>query len=270
MNFNEKILLSLFIIFVILATAYLVGPSSQADLNQLISLAPPIIAAIAGIYLVRAFGLGSENGKVMFLIATGILFWALGEIGWFVYKNVLLVDPFPSLVDVIYLIGYIFLFLGLRQAFKLAAVSWQEIAKTAGKAAGFYVLSAICLIALVLYFGIYRAYDPSESLLFNLVSIGYGIADLLLFFFASGAYLVTRVYQGGRLGSFWSILATGFFITLAADILFAIFEAQYVSDLKPFTYLDLLWAAGYLVIAYAFIINHQMIMAIKNKLSGKQ
>jgi hypothetical protein len=124
---------------------------------------------------------------------------------------------------------------------------------------------------IVSYYGIYQVYDSTAGALYNFVSIGYGVADLILIIASMFAFTIISIYRGGKLATFWLRMIVGFLLFLVADILFALFATQYEEGLKPFVYIDLLFIASYLFFIYAmlnkFITVYRLQQDIKKQLA---
>ena len=59
-------------------------------------------------YLVaREYGFDTVNGKVLFLFSLEILFLLIGDVIWFYFEILKLIEPFPSIADLFYLTAYI-------------------------------------------------------------------------------------------------------------------------------------------------------------------
>jgi hypothetical protein len=226
----------------------------------------PIGAALIGLYASKIYGFNSATGRSLLLITGGFICWALGEIIWYVLKNFMNSDPFPSLTDVFFLLGYPLLFVGIYQGFVMAEIKLKTIKKSL---LIMLLLASILLTILVAYFGIYQAYDSNVNLVTNIVAMSYGVVDLVLVIASMFTILAANEYQGGKLASFWKTMTLGFILFLIADILFAVYGEQYVGDIKPYVYIDLIWIAGYLVLAFGMLENIIHVSAIQKKIKLK-
>lgn len=262
MKTNKFLLLILIAVFIFLVAVYLVGKPATL-LADTAYLFPVFVSALAGFYAAGAFGFKSYNGKALLLIAFGLTSWAAGELIWYIFKNFLNIDPFPSIADFFFLLAYPLLFLGILFGTRLARANWSQLNK---KTAWADIAAVAVLAAAVSYWGIYKAYDPQAGLFENEIAMSYGVADLILIGTLIFSLGNARAFKGGRFGIFWTLITVGFFFNLAADILFAIYRSPYSKDLKPYMYIDLVWIAGYLLITYALLDNAFSLRAIHKKL----
>jgi len=248
--------------FLLVAAAYLFGKPASL-LADTAYLFPVFLSVFAGFFAAETYGFKSHNGKALLLLASGLAFWTTGELLWYIFKNFLNLDPFPSAADVFFLLAYPLLFVGILYGTKLARIKWRELDK---KKALVDLAAVIVLSAAAAYWGIYKAYNSEVSLLENLILTGYGVADLVLI----GALILSlgtaRAFDGGRFGFLWKILTAGFFFILVADILFAIYQTDYNSGLVLYTLVDMAWIAGYFLIAYGLFDNALALRSIQKKM----
>jgi diguanylate cyclase len=259
---NKSLIAVFGIIYIFLAVAYIINEPASF-LTETLYLFPVFISAAAGFFAARAYGLKSHNGKALFLIALGLAFWATGELLWYIFKNFMGIDPFPSAADALFLLAYPLLLSGILYGTRLARTKWNQMDK---EAAAVGIAVVVILAAAVSYWGIYKAYNPETSLFENIMAMSYGVADLILIGALIFSLGTARAFKGGRFGIFWTLITSGFFFTLSANILFAIYRSPYGEDLKPYMYIDLVWIAGYLLVAYALLDNALSLRAIHKKL----
>ncbi len=198
------------------------------------------------------------------MIAGGLICWATAEVIWYVSDTFIVSGTIaPSLADIFFLLGYPFFGLGVYQGFVTAGIKLRTVNKSL-----LYIvlLASLALTALVAYFGVYQAFDPDVDLLTNIVNIGYGVGDLVLVIFSLLTILVADEYKDGKLATFWKAVAIGFLLILIADIVFAIYGEKVLADIKPYTYVDLIWEAGYQFLAFAMLENYLHISAVKERI----
>ncbi|MDI6777906.1 MAG: hypothetical protein QMD77_01840 [Patescibacteria group bacterium] len=262
MKTNKSPAVILFAVFIFLTITYIIE-EPFSFLAETLYLFPVFLAVLAGFFASEVYGPKSHNGKALALIAFGLAFWAAGELIWYIFKNFLNIDPFPSVADAFFLLAYPLFFAGILIGTRLAEIKWNRMNKSA-IAAG--ITAIVILAAAVSYWGIYKVYDPETSPLENIIAMSYGVGDLILIgalIFSLGA---ARAFRGGRFGTLWTILTGGFFFFLVADIFFAIYQPIYIEGLKPCVYIDLVWIAGYLLITYGLLDNAFSIRSIQKKI----
>jgi hypothetical protein len=187
-----------------------------------------------------------------------MLFWS--------YESVLQIDPYPSIADALFLIAYPLLAAGIYMSFVSAGVKIYRVKKSL---LAILLITSMVLAALVMYFVEYQLFDAETGLLSTTVHILYGVGDLVLIVLAMLAVLVASEYKGGKLESFWLIMAIGFVIILLADIVFAVYLAEILEDIKPYTYVDLLFFAGYQFLTFGMLQNYLHISSVQAKIRAK-
>jgi len=254
------------VILLVTSIAYFLSPSDRALPIQTLYQVISIGAALVALYASRIYGFKSANGRAIILIAAGLVVWAIAEIVWYVLQSFMGNNDFPTVTDIFFLLAYPIWGFGIYQGFTTAEVKLVRVRKSLLT----LVFSAsIILTILVSYFGIYQAYDPNADLLANIVAIFYGLGDLVLIILSLLTILVASEYRGGKLASFWKTMAAGFFVFLVADILFAMYRDQFMADIKPYAYIDLMWLSGYLLIAYAMLENYAHVYLVQKQIRLK-
>jgi hypothetical protein len=263
---NLKIQKKCFWVFLSLAVAtslfFVVSEDIESIQVQSVYLITTFIASIGAFLAFREFGIKHDNGKVLFLLFLGVSMWSLAEVIWFVYRFFLGIDPYPSIADLFFLLPYPIFALAIFQARKSIG---QKLNKKDWHFWTLDFLIGLLLVLTVSYFGIYKAYDSSADSVANILGISYGVVDLLLVVASLFSMTIMREFKKGKLGYFWAVMTVGFFLFLVADVLFAMFNVQYEENLaKPYTYIDLVWVLGYIVLGYGFFDKYIFIKRIKN------
>lgn len=179
-------------------------------------------------------------------LRTGWLFIAGGQFAFFVgdvlfdvFEHVLGYTPFPSVADIFYLSGYLWLGVGILLLLRQRAHRRQfgALIDAAIVTLGVGVISWVFLI-------VPYAKDPTLTLTARFVSIAYPLGDLLLL-----ALIVRLVLTPGRCLSD-RLLAWGVVANLVADVAYA-----YLVLVKATTAttagLDMGWLCGYALLAAA-------------------
>ena len=255
-------------ILIAYSAVYVFGSESQELLVVTLYLIFPVGTALIGLYASRIYGFKSANGRALLFITAGFTFWAVAEIIWYILENFITDGgaTVPSPADIFFLLAYPLFGVGIYQSFVAAGVNLKTVKKSL---LAIVISASLILTALVLYFGVYQAYDPSVDMATNAVNISYGLVDLGLVIFSLLTMLVANEYKGGKLASFWKIMATGFFIYLIADILSAIYQIPYLDEVKPYLYIDLIWVAAYVFLAFGLLENYLHVRAIQKNIKLK-
>jgi hypothetical protein len=254
--------------FLIISAVYVLNQETQTVEIASLYLVFPVVAALIGLYTSRIYGFKNTNGRAMTLIAVSLTCWAVAEIIFYISDNfVTSASLAPQLGDVFFLLGYPIFGAGVYQGYITAGIKLKNVNKTLLTTA--LIVSAI-LTVLVAYFGVYQVYDSTADLATNILNIGYGVGDLIVVIASMLMVLVAREYKGGKLALFWTTVTLGNFFLLIADVVYCdIYGTQILADMKPYTYNDLVWVAGYLIIVYGMLENYLHISAVQNKVKLK-
>ena len=254
-------------IFLAFSAFYVFGLETQETPVMTLYLMFPVGAALIALYTSRIYGFKSANGRAILLIAVGLTCWAVGEIIWYISYNFNVgSDTVPSPADVFYLLSYPFLGAGIYQGFVAAGVNL----KTVKKSLLAIVLSvSLVLTILVAYFMVYQAYDPTADVSTNILNLTYGLVDLVLVIGSLFTILVANEYKGGKLALFWKIITAGFFLYLISDILNAMYQVQYMDSIKPYVYIDLLYTASYIILAFGMLENYLHVRTVQKNIKFK-
>ncbi|PIR74077.1 MAG: hypothetical protein COU35_04520 [Candidatus Magasanikbacteria bacterium CG10_big_fil_rev_8_21_14_0_10_47_10] len=261
MQLSLKIFVPLCLLFLVLVLSYVAVDPTGLYISTAY-LVFPIIAVVAGFRLSRLYA-KSITGGMMTCLSVGILFWTLGEIFWYVFENLLHIDPFPSVADIFFLLAYIFFIYALLKEGAIVKKMFGQI-RLAHIAV--YIIIVSFFVIPISYYGVYQAYHQGATMLENGIAMAYGIGDLLLVV-ASSLVLLPLLQSGdGKFARFWITVTIGFAFFLLADILFGIFVEAYNGNVKLYRYIDLLWLAGYFSFAYAFLLHYDYVTSTREKL----
>jgi signal transduction histidine kinase len=195
----------------LLSAVFAVVPESHTVLRGLV-IYPlvelgSILAIVVGVHRYRP-----TAARGWLLIAGGLACWMAGDIIWGAY-TVLDRDPFPSVADPFYLLGYPFLALGLGLLARAHAPPGEDgITLDAA-----IVTVAFSLIAWIFLVETYQA-NADLSLFESVVSLAYPVGDVLLLAVSARLLFSHDVW---RLPSV-RLLAAALVLTLVADGVFAL------------------------------------------------
>jgi hypothetical protein len=203
--------------FLTISVVYILNQKIQPLPIYTLYMIFPVGAALIGLYTSRIYRFNNANGRAMILIAGGLLCWGVSETMAYVSDNFITSASLaPSLIDVVSLIGYLAVFAGIYHGYVAAEIKLKQVNKSL---LVIVLLASIILTIIVGYFCVYLVYDPSADIATNMVSVGFGVGDLTLLVGSMLMILVAREYKGGKLASFWKLMAVGFYIFLIADIM---------------------------------------------------
>ena len=213
---------------------------------------PNILASAINTTLIIIYFL--KNTSTLDKIDKAALFFLLTFVNWFIaeslygyYEGLLRIDAYPSVADVFYLFGYLFLFLFLGFMNKLYKIELG------------YIISALVTFSLIVFYVLYisififEIYTFSGDMMDVTLIFVYPIFDL---FIVSGA--VMFYFRGKDISidkgyNFWIFVSAAAFFFFIADLLFGYNDL--FNFLENVTELDLLYDVGYLLFGVAFIIK---------------
>lgn len=246
---------------VLIAAVYLLNFSELT--NNILFLTAPLLAVLAGLYAINTYRLSNGRGQVMGLMTAGLACWLIGETLFFMFQFVWHIDPYPSVADIFYLLGYPLIFAGLTKEMLIHKVELHNFNKL------YFTLVVLILVGLaviVSYFGVVLAYDSAEPFMSNAISIAYGINDLILIVPGLFILKIALDYKGGKLYNTWILILVAMLCMLGGDILFAIFKKQYEDLLWPYTLIDIGYVSCYLLFTYSFFYTASTIRELHAKL----
>lgn len=195
------------------------------------------------------FGLGARKSRARIrigwlLIGLGIGCWAVGEIGW-AWFDIYGQKPFPSLLDVMYLAGYVPLAAGAV----LIASPDRSLARTRTALDGTALV--LSLTAFVWHLVLRPTYTDSEStLVAKAIGGTYPVLDLVVLF----VLLIAVVRYSNRSGATMvRLLSLGIALNVASDIAFAFVSLHSWDTVGQ--WLNAGWVFGYLFMALAAVLQ---------------
>jgi len=246
------------------ASLYVFSASVGAQFIQLVnSFANPLAALIcAGLALVlwRSFRKTEVLRRVWGLLGLGLLMWGIAEIIFAYYDMTGSEVPVPSLADLLWVPGYLPLFVALYLRYatlRVAPPRWQVVALAVS-----VLVALIVSVLLVIVPNVNLSEgDPASIAL----SILYPVGDLLI---VLGVGLTVLVLFGGELSRPWLIIALGFVAIAIADSLYYYGYATglYDSDLIPVTLVtaisDSCYFGGYVLIGLGLFVQARLQRAL--------
>ncbi|HEX5591501.1 MAG TPA: GGDEF domain-containing protein [Candidatus Limnocylindrales bacterium] len=216
-----------------LVLAFFLLPAGTVEQSVVYDLAGlfAVGAAIVGLVVVRP-----AAWQPWLLLIAGQLAFVVGDIIWTVYAA-LGEEPYPSIADASYLLGYPLLAVGLLLAIRLRISGGDR----AGLLDASILATGAALVWWAFVLGPLAAVADPEPLSFA-ISVAYPIGDLLLIGMALGLVMTT----GARTAAF-RLLAASLVAMLVADLEFGLqtLEGTYVDG----GMLDGLWLVAYLLFA---------------------
>src|SRR4030042_1214067 len=226
--------LALLVIFLVAISMILIfKPGTENTFGMaknIINIIIPLFTVIVSFLLVKKLGTSGLQARAVLFLALGFLILLVGDIIWMIYET-----PVVSPADVFYLLGYALIFVGIVYGVKISS---PDIFKN--KTRGAFLLLIIIIVAGVYFYFIPFAWDSEISLLENLLTSGYVIADLLLVI-----PLIFLCYSllAGKLSLGWILISAGILLSLVGDLWYVRHYELYDAGEQT---IDLVWYAGYL------------------------
>ena len=210
-----------------------------------------LLVYVSAITLIK-LGHDGMHGIAWISLLIASLLWLTAEIVWIFYEVVLQVDPFPSLADVFYSLGYPFLFV-----FMLAYIS--PVRKGITKRS---LYSAISVSAVILFFGLYQTINSSIELdsIETFYAVLYPVLDSILIV---PAILGISLFFSGRVNFMWAMVCFGILSLFVADIIFM--YSQMDDTYYTGHPIEILFYFSYVLIAFG-VYDQVRIFGRKNKI----
>ncbi|MFZ2192952.1 MAG: hypothetical protein WAV31_01800 [Candidatus Moraniibacteriota bacterium] len=229
-------------------------------------LIAPISAFLVGNLLLKNLGTKNLLGFSILFLVLGMLLFSIGEIVWFFFVYVFKIEPYPSLADFFFLGVYPISLVGIILKIRSEKIKWSLWFFK--KFLPFIFLLSISA-GVVFYYGVYSAYIPEDSLASNVVSMLYGIGDLILIFGCFLILVITIEYKGGKMFSPWILTTLSYSILLVADVLFSANKDAYDINAMLKMAIDVIWMAGYFVFGLGMLNFLEIVQGQQEKIKGK-
>lgn len=202
------------VIFSVVNLFVIGGDSFVIALGDVAPIILSILTFTTVIILWRTFAPGTASRKLWAWFMVGWGLWAIGEILYVVLGYILDEIPYPSLADIAYIVGTIFLIIGLilrlRQNLRELSTTQKLV----------YWLLALGTVAAV-YFLVLQPIvaDVAEyGLLMTALNAFYPISDLILFLL--GLRLIFDYTGRGASSTGWLLVVIGFLLITIADLVY--------------------------------------------------
>lgn len=206
-----------------------------------VSFAFPLSGAVAAFFVAKRYRNSEVFGKAYFALGLGMSMNFLGEVSYYILEAMDQVT-YPSISDVFYLAYYPFAFYHLAKNIQF----FKPTVKVGIKA----LIVVIPLVLITTYYVLsYEKIGDINNDYFYGLSYVLGSSILL-----SAAIFGAIIFRQGVLGTAWLVLVIGISLLTIGDNWYSYLET--FSEYDSTHPVNLLWYAGYLVIAYA-LYKHQ-------------
>lgn len=208
------IIISLLTIILVVCNVLVLG--GDGFYNLLNTLVSPLIALIACYLFYKAWETKRDaaSQSLWAAMAWGFGLWGLADSIWAFYALVLQQEtPYPSIADLVWIIGYIPLFYAL-----ITRLRTLKVTPTRRQQYLIYGLNSI-LIVIILTFIVMPIFQnfTADRALEGIISLIYPLGDLGLVILTS---LILILLREGRYSVIWRLIFTGIFIMTVSDLLF--------------------------------------------------
>jgi hypothetical protein len=197
------------VLVILVATAF--GKEIVKTVSDIMYI--PITGIFVGVaaMMTRRFGFVGSHGKAWLMFLGAATSWCLAETTWAIYDLVYNQNPFPSVADIFYVVGYPLFFGFLMYYIKpVKKAITRKMLVTA-------IVIAACLAIPCVY--IAYSSDPKVTLLENLLSTAYPVGDAILLV---PALLGISLFFRGEVSFSWTIICIGIVFFTIGDIGFQI------------------------------------------------
>jgi len=213
---------------------------------------PNILASAINTSLIIIFLL--KNTNTLDNIDKSSLFFLLTFVCWFIaeilsgyYSGFLQIDAYPSVADVFYLVGYLFLILFLGNMNKLYKIELGYIIST------LVTFSLFVFYVLYVSIFIFEVYTFSGSVIELTLLFVYPIVDLFIVVGAVMYYFKGKSISINKGYNFWIFISAAGFFFFIADLLFVYNDL--FNFLENANLFDLFYDIGYVLFGVAFIVK---------------
>ena len=231
-------------------------PRRIGPFSSLAKLVPQLLGSVFAALCARSYERGNAARRAWTLMSAWLGAWFLGQLVLATYENVLHVPaPVPSLGDLLFTAGYVFVILALfafvsaYRASGFAVGSPRELAAIALAAcAVFAVVGYVVLLPIAL------ARRPGGEWL---VSIGYPVLDLVALIPSLVLFRITVAFRGGRVWRAWAALLAGILFAMGGDLVFSDLTPANTEATGPLA--DLLFILGYSFCGYGMRLQYELV-----------
>ncbi len=222
--------------------------SSLFQITDDLSLAMAIIAGLSMLLTFKLLGWKPMEGRVWFFLSIGFFIWILGEFIW------LYIKPVALLVNTFFLIGFIFIILGLWIELKItkATIQKKDIIKS--------LILTIPISAISAYFVILPTilsitYNLQSKVLY--LSLHFG--DLISIFFALTFFFV---FKGAKMAKSWLMITMALLLGTIASISSLSLNWSNLYSGMPLVLTQLAWIMDYILLTFAAY-YHRLILRLE-------
>lgn len=233
-SINFKVLAIIGVI--VLGFHVLVNNTEESDqLVYIFSMSIPAGVAVFGFIVARRYASTLVYAKSYNMLAIAFISMLFAEITYFIYEQVLDLEPYPSIADVFFFTFYPMIILYLIINLRFFAPKFSKF--------GVLVVIGIPLISTLTYLSLTLEDFGSFDFFYGIIFVSAASITLGLAIYAAS------IFRGGLVGTAWFVLVLGITINLIGDVWY-----YYVEVVESYSLghpVNLCWYSAYLLILYA-------------------
>ncbi|HII36130.1 MAG TPA: hypothetical protein HA319_03645 [Nitrosopumilaceae archaeon] len=234
---HKFLLLSLFTTGIIMLVANFLTDDIRTLVTDLLYVPIPAAVLVLSIIITLRFKMSGKHGKAWIVFAIFAASWFVAEQIWLVYELILNIDPWPSIADFFYILGYPLLF-GFSMLYLYPvrkAISKKLIISS----------SMASLSLLIATFILAYQPDSSENDFEVVLAASYPILDAIVF---CPALIGVSLFFRGEVSFLWSLMCIAIILNVIGDagfLLSSMNDSYYTGH--P---IDLLYVWAYILFAF--------------------
>lgn len=216
--------------------------------NDIYYLIAPFSAVVGGIIVLMHLGWDGKRAMMIWDVLVGSILWLVAEI-ILLYLAWNSLDPYPSLADAFFLVGYFFFARAIYRESKLFVVKWGSVNF---QVLAFLITTFAMIAGVVGYIGA-NGYDSEASMLANFTTISWSVGDVIIGGLALILLAMVWEYRGGTVRREWLWFIGAILLHLIADTIYSLNPEVIVDGSWLNTFLNILWMGGYFLFAGYFL-----------------
>ena len=208
-NAQKFLLLGIILVGFIIVFATFLGKETVKVVTDITYIPVTGMMVVLSVVLTLRFRRSGNHGKAWLFFLGTTISWFIAETLWTIYELAYNINPFPSLADVFFLIGYPLIFCFLMYYLK-------PVRKAASRN---IIIGSILVSIAILIPSMYMTYDfdPKVSLFENILATSYPVADSIILI---PALVGVVLFFKGEVNFTWSLICLGIILQSIGDTSF--------------------------------------------------
>lgn len=211
-----------------------------------VSMSLPLIVSVVSFFIAHRYGLSQVFGKSYLFLALAFFCFFLAEVTYYVYDEILGIEPYPSVADIFFFALYPLTSLHIITNLRFFKSKTNTLQKLPFIIIPIIFFSAYTFIASDVYGGIEGIFSNDEDTFdyfYGLIFVAAATIPLSL------AAFVVIIFRGGILGVIWALLLVGILINNIGDVWYYYLELFEGYDL--YHPVNLFWYTSNVIMIYA-------------------